>query len=470
MSLLSKMISSNNYNHSILDSIKKSINITFTRLNNMYNNSFIYSLNSYRNEFIESAKIYNIDTSNIDEYLLMQLKNEYFTEVEKRISYIESIPLIEQKTPEWFKQRETMISASDAGYFLNKCGIARAVDTLKLKVGLKSFVNSGAPSLMHGNTYEDVSRVIYESRNAVSVTEYGILSSPTMCIGASPDGIVTKCHKDTYQCQSKFGRLLEIKNPYSREIDNDVKPEYMVQILQQQYTTGLPICDFVETTIVDAYCNTNNSNYKPYMTLNEMLADKLDKTNPTWSNRIKNKNIPDSNLNKFGNEKGLVLWFNIRITETDNRSKFIVYPIYAPYDIENIEKWIEENKKQQLQLKYIYLQTKYWRLDVYSEKTVVYNQTLFETEYIPKLCKVWDVITKCNTVKFEGYDVSRYIEDEEGKTDSPFYNERKRKKKTLIGSSNSNSNSNYNSNSNQSVFNNTFNSSFKPNKNIELDF
>ena len=158
------------------------------------------------------------------------MKEQYFPGLIETCQCIANIPLIEQKTPEWFKNRETMISASDAGYFLNKCGMSRAISSLKIKVGVSSYVSSSAPPLMHGNTYEDVSRAIYESRNSVSVTEYGILRSPTDCIGASPDGIITACHKDTYECQSKYGRLLEIKNPYSREIDTTVKPEYMVQI------------------------------------------------------------------------------------------------------------------------------------------------------------------------------------------------------------------------------------------------
>ena len=30
------------------------------------------------------------------------------------------------------------------------------------------------------------------------------------------------------------------------------------------------------------------------------LEDKIDKTNSTWENRVKNNNIPVDNLNKFG--------------------------------------------------------------------------------------------------------------------------------------------------------------------------
>lgn len=446
----------------ILNQLLNKIVTSNTTLNNMYDCKYIYTLNKYRELLIQESKIYNIEKHIVDEYLLILIKTNYVPEVETRIQEIEAIPLIEQKTPEWFKQRETMISASDSGYFLKKCGASKAVESLKIKVGLKSYCNSSAPPLMHGNTYEDVARAIYESRNCVSVKEYGILSSPTACIGASPDGIVTKCNIDTYECQSKFGRLLEIKNPYSREIDNTIKPEYMVQILQQQYTTGLPICDFVETTIVDANCHTENSNYKPYLSLQEMLNDKLDKTKQLWENRIKNKNIPNENLNKFGNEKGLVLWYRKNISENDTRHKYILYPLASLYETAIIEKWIVDTNSEQFSQGYQYVSTKYWRLDVYSEKTVVYDQKLFEEDYVPKLCKIWDIISQCkNKDVIKNFDdLSKFIEDQEADKESPFYNENKRKKKVNNDLSSSNSNSSYNS----------YFKSAKPNKDIILDF
>jgi len=411
-----------------LNNIIKDLNTSHLKLNNLYKGTYIYTLNSYKDMLIRKSEHLGIDNTTITNHLLNLMKTEYFPELGEQCKKIASIPIIEQKTPEWFKQRETMISASDSGYFLNKCGMSKAIDSLKIKVGLKSYVSSNAPPLMHGNTYEDVARAIYESRNGVSVTEYGILSSPTPCVGASPDGIITMCHNDTYESQSKFGRLLEIKNPFSRIIDDTIKPEYMVQILQQQYTTQLPICDFVETTIVDVNCNTNNSNYKPYTNLTEMLNDKLDKTNPLWQNRIKNKNIPVDNLNKFGNEKGLVITYQKRISSTDIRLKYILYPLSSPYDSTTIEKWVIDTNSEQWNNGFQYSNTKYWRLDVYCEKTVIYDQNTFENDYVPKLCKVWDIITKCNSMKPNTEKISSYIDEIELDEKSVFYNERKRKK------------------------------------------
>lgn len=402
-------------------------------LNNMYNGKYKYTLSRFRDmiyDCVAKSAYGEIITSDIiDNYLLYKINKEYVPEIRKRILYIESIPFVEQKTPEWFKLREDMISASDAGYFLKKCGVSRALDSLKIKIGVKSYMNSNAPPLMHGNTYEDVTRAIYESRNQVKVFEHGILPSDTKCIGASPDGIVVECLSSSLECQSRFGRLLEIKNPYSREIDDYVKPEYMVQILQQQYTTQLPICDFVETTIVDKYCRVDTPFYKPYETLDDMLNDKLDITNPQWETRINNHNIPYENLTKFGNEKGLIVWYQKYISNDDIRNKYVLYPLQNKYDSRTIEKWIIDTNSEQFTNNFKFKEVKYWRLMVYSEKTVVYDQKIYENEYIPQLCNVWDIIMKCRSIMNENCQyITTFLEELETDKEGIFYNKNKRTK------------------------------------------
>ena len=108
----------------------------------MYNKTYMYTLNRYRNLILTEAKKFNIETHYVDLYLLNRMKKHYFPILQENCDKIAAIPLIEQKTPAWFKQRETMISASDAGYFLKKCGISRAIETLKIKLGLKKYVKS----------------------------------------------------------------------------------------------------------------------------------------------------------------------------------------------------------------------------------------------------------------------------------------------------------------------------------------
>ena len=456
----------NNQNYNIildtLDTLDK--DLAYPLLNTMFNGTYKYTLNRYREYLSLKVKQHQIQfqleitQENIDNYLLYKMKNTYLPLVTTRCHEIAAIPIVEQKSPEWFRLREGMISASDAGYFLKKCGNSKAMDALKIKIGLKNYAASTAPPLLHGNTYEDVTRAIYESRNQVTVTEYGILSSPTSCIGASPDGIVTHCKSPSFECQSRYGRLLEIKNPYSREIDNTIKPEYMVQILQQQYTTGLPVCDFVETTIVDKYCKNTNANYPAYVTLDDMLNDKLDTNNANFKTRMRNGNIPYENLTKYGNEKGVVVWYSKVMAENDIRNRYILYPLDGIYDKSKIEKWIVDMNSTQFADNFFFKEVKYWRLEVYCEKTVVYDAKLFEGSYIPELKKVWDVICNCKTVRMKSTslnDIEQYLEGIEKDTKNPFYNENKRRKK-LTSSTSIPTPSKY--------------ISFENNDNIELDF
>ena len=419
----------NNINDNLIKEMPMQVkNLLKTR---MYDYKYVYTFAKYKDiltsrvieKLLDNPQniVSNLDES-IEKYLIFKINHEYKASIKAVCEHIAAIPTAEQKSPEWFKQREGLISASDAGYFLKTCGAGKALDTLKIKVGLKFYPASNAKPLVHGNTYEDVVRAIYESRHGVVVSEYGLLNSRVNCIGASPDGIVTDVTLGTFDAISRYGRLLEIKNPYSREIDDKIKPDYMIQILQQQFTTNIPICDFVEATIVDVHCNTLGMQYKPYLTIDEMLADRLDLSNPTHQKRIKNTNIPSINLNKFGNEKGLVISFSKVISEGDVRNKYIPYPLAANYEKGVIEQWIIDKASELLVDGWVKSSVRYWRLDVYSEKTVVYDEVLYESSYVPHLQDVWKVIQKCRTLSTKGQELVDYIDELPNQKDSPFYN------------------------------------------------
>jgi hypothetical protein len=70
-------------------------------------------------------------------------------------------------------------------------------------------------------------------------------------------------------------------------------------------------------------------------------------------------------------------------------------------------------------------------LDVYSEKTVVYDQELFEKSYIPQLCQVWKVICDCREIKEKHgmRQLELFIEQIQDDKNSPFHNDSKRRKR-----------------------------------------
>lgn len=164
-----------------------------------------------------------------------------------RLAYLKSqiaellkIPQTVQKSEEWLKQRNSMITASDIGAVLglNKNGDRESVLMSKVE---PCFRQLNSPAIVHGVKYEDVANMIYASRNGVTVQEFGCIRHHTFpFVGASPDGIALET-----------GVMVEIKVPSSRVIDGIVPPYYYAQIQFQLNTCLLDRCDFLECKIIE---------------------------------------------------------------------------------------------------------------------------------------------------------------------------------------------------------------------------
>jgi hypothetical protein len=227
--------------------------------------------------------------------------------------------------------------------------------------------------------------MIYESRNKVIVKEYGLIKSlKKPLFAASPDGVVIG---STINDLTRIGRLVEIKNPFTYDPSNTIKDEYKIQIMQQQYALGIPICDFVKTNIIAPMISktTENLGYKPYNNVQQMLNDRL-------------PGIANANLTADGGEKGVIINYTNNITGDLN---IAIYPLESEYNLEAINKWILETKN-----KFIAngadpkkIVTQCWYLAHYSQQTIVYDEKLFEEYYIPRLELVWEIIKYCRTIK-----------------------------------------------------------------------
>ena len=353
-----------------------------TKINELFNNKYIYSLltkNQYINlinyelEMNMDKSILNTfnrnDYGNIYNGFFMLLKQElvdYHYKIKDRISYLNTKPNYPQKSLAWHQERQKMITASEAFKITSNNKISD--DTIRSKHELICNVKQiNSPAILHGVNYEDVSLKIYESRYKLGVREYSIIQSDTNSyIGASPDGIVDKVDSSDYESFSRYGRMVEIKNPYTRLIDGNVSDSYAFQMQQQMFVAKLPICDFLETDIKDVTCKLpehGEYSYGPqYTSLNDMLNDVIDKSLPNWEQKIQNINIPQSNLSSLGMEKGVIIVFikeNLEDTQgsenssssntnsNDNESldRIIkVYPLDVVYEKMNIIKWIREQK------------------------------------------------------------------------------------------------------------------------------
>ena len=172
---------------------------------------------------------------------------------------LNSIKYPEQRSPEWFAQRDTKITASDAGVVLNENKYEQPYRMI-VKKTRETFQNN--PATYHGKKYEDVAKLIYEYRMNVLIHEFGMCEHPYIgCLGASPDGIVTPYKNDGIHLTKLVGRMLEIKVPLMRQIQKtgEIKGEicpiyYWDQVQLQLECCDLDECDFWQTTL-EEYSN-----------------------------------------------------------------------------------------------------------------------------------------------------------------------------------------------------------------------
>jgi hypothetical protein len=164
---------------------------------------------------------------------------------------------IEQRTPEWYAQMNSILSASELGN-LFASPRQRAKMVLSKTVPYEArYAPLAVPSdsmsaFDWGIRFEPVVKQIYEYKYGATVRELGRLIHPTYnkC-SASPDGLVYDC-----PISEKIGRLVEIKCPVTREIDGTVPKDYYAQMQMQLHVTQLKFCDYVEAQFSSKYNNT----------------------------------------------------------------------------------------------------------------------------------------------------------------------------------------------------------------------
>ena len=322
--------------------------------------------------------------------------------VEKNIEYLNSVPQHPQRTPEWYKRRNEMITASSAWKVFKsdsmvnqlvyeKCsaaGAAVAASAVPTEVQssddsdvtnetivscipapapapaqqVKSqYVNVNSP-LHWGQKYEEISRMIYESRNNTRVGEFGCIPhSDYPFLGASPDGINIDPSSPLY------GRMLEIKNIVNREIDGVPLEEYWIQMQLQMQVCKCTECDFLETR------------FKEYADEEEFLKDAAS----DFDNEF--------HLTAARTLKGVFSYF-IKDGGTPVYHYAPLYLTRKEYDT-----WCEEIIDKNTDL--VWIKNIYWYLHQYSCVLVLRNDAWFQ-KAIPQIEKVWNIIVK---ERYTGY-------------------------------------------------------------------
>jgi len=138
-----------------------------------------------------------------------------------------------QRSEEWLRLRENMLTASDAATALGVNPYEKPHDLLMKKCGLKHF--TGNYATQHGNKYEDEARDIYCANYEEVAHELGLIAHPDHSwLGGSADGV------------TESGKLLEIKCPLRRDIKPEVPVYYMPQLQLLMEILNLEQCDFIQ--------------------------------------------------------------------------------------------------------------------------------------------------------------------------------------------------------------------------------
>ena len=184
--------------------------------------------------------------------------------IDAKLAHIRAKPQPDQRTPEWYRFRHDLLTASNAWKAFESQACRNQLIYEKCKPlkerEEKEHVNTASP--MHwGHKYEPVSRMIYEHLYKTRVADFGCLQHDThLFLGASPDGI------NVDPASQRYGRMLEIKNIVNRDITGIPKKEYWIQMQLQMETADLNECDFLETQFSeegdddddDACCSNSN--------------------------------------------------------------------------------------------------------------------------------------------------------------------------------------------------------------------
>jgi putative phage-type endonuclease len=287
----------------------------------------------------------------------------------RKLSKLLKLPVIEQRSEEWYSTRNNLITASDMGQALGVGKFGNVRDFYVKKSGYEKDTFCSFPALEWGIKYEPVATELYEKRQHTKVHEFGLIQHPSIpFFGASPDGITEQ------------GVMLEIKCPYIRKINGtSIVDQYFYQMQGQLEVCDLDVCDFLE-------CE-----FKEYVDEYEFNKD--------WNK--------EGTHSKDYKEKGIII-------KMISENKYIYSKVGDSKN--NLKSWLSKNIKDFTESD---VDISYYRLNKFIIQKVYRDKQWFD-EKILELEKVWN-----NVIRYRN---NKQLYDEEiGKKDV-----KKKKQKCLF--------------------------------------
>jgi putative phage-type endonuclease len=322
---------------------KKNLNKYQDDIREVYINSILSII--YKNSKVLEKN--NITRDNVKNRLIKILNYR------AKLYNLKKMPLIKQRTPEWYELRKSRLTASDAydaiannNLLLAKKKAGVYVDDIKL---------NKVPPIKWGTMFEDMAMRCYSQMNDdMIINEFGLIPDKELeHFGASPDGI------------SEMGIMIEIKCPYMRKIkDGYIPPKYITQMQGQLAVCNLEECDYVE-------CE-----FKQYLEINDYLNDTEDIS-------VKNH--------------GVIAEFTLKDTD---EFYYIYSEIYlTPRECLNtVEIKINEELKYNNNL--IFNKLIPWKLLMINVQRVNFNKPEWDN-IKPKIINFWEKVENCKNLPIE---------------------------------------------------------------------
>ena len=301
---------------------------------------------------VVSKSIYSV-LNKTNKSINYDIISKRLTEIKKyrvELKALLTLPLMKQRSDEWFEARKTRLTASDLYDAVKGGNISIKLAKKKANIIIDNINYNSIPALKWGTMFEPMASRCYSHKmNNINIHDFGLLcDADNKHFGASPDGI------------NELGIMIEIKCPYSRKIADGVIPDkYKMQIQGQLAVCKLNECDYIECV------------FKSIETEEEYLD--IDHT------------MIHGIIAEFYNSKGEYVYFYSEPNKT---------PKECVEDIIN-QKNNADNGTGLKFSKYTY-----WKLDEMIIQRVIFNSNAWEN-IIPKINMFWETVEEYKMLPIE---------------------------------------------------------------------
>jgi putative phage-type endonuclease len=266
----------------------------------------------------------------------------------KELKELLKLPLMKQRSEEWFEARKTRLTASDLCDAIKGGNVAIRLAKKKANILVDNINYNAIPALKWGTMFEPMATRCYSQKmKNITIHDFGLICDANNShFGASPDGI------------NDLGIMLEIKCPYSRKIVDGVIPEkYKMQIQGQLAVCKLKECDYIECI------------FKTIESEEEYLALENEGTA-----QLKHGH---GLIAEFYNSKGEYMYYYSDPNKTPSEC------------VIDIQTQIQTRAETEMNLRFS--KYTYWRLDEMIIQRVVFNANEWET-ISPKIDRFWEQV------------------------------------------------------------------------------